>query len=274
VADHTQADKIALQRDLADGTFLRYRVGATAGDIEDPRDGDLWYNSSTGKFRKRQGGATTDLDTVGGGGSTPTGTGFRHVVDGVEGTAAKLVDTADVNPAQITYAKIQNISATDRVLGRSSAGAGVAEEIACTAAGRALIDDADAAAQRTTLGLGALATLATVGTAQIDNSAVTYAKIQNVAATDRLLGRSTAGAGVVEEVVCTAAGRALIDDASASAQRTTLGLGAWATFTPTVDPEDGALVYYKGGNLHLLQAPSVASRLKWESDALTWEAIE
>jgi len=34
----------------------------------------------------------------------------------------------------------------------------------------------------------------------IDNDAVTYAKIQNVSATDRLLGRSTAGAGDVEEI--------------------------------------------------------------------------
>lgn len=50
-----------------------------------------------------------------------------------------------------TYAKIQDISATDRILGRSSAGAGSIQEIACTSAGRALIDDADAAAQRTTL---------------------------------------------------------------------------------------------------------------------------
>jgi|GEM_PF-2309390 len=49
-------------------------------------------------------------------------------------------------------------SATDRLLGRSSAGAGVVEEIACTAAGRALLDDADNAAQRTTLGLGTMAT--------------------------------------------------------------------------------------------------------------------
>lgn len=46
------------------------------------------------------------------------------------------------------------LTATDKLLGRSSSGAGVAEEIACTAAGRALIDDADAAAQRTTLGFG------------------------------------------------------------------------------------------------------------------------
>lgn len=45
------------------------------------------------------------------------------------------------------------VSATDKVLGRVTTGSGVAEEIACTAAGRALLDDADAAAQRTTLGL-------------------------------------------------------------------------------------------------------------------------
>jgi len=66
-------------------------------------------------------------------------------------------------------------------------------------------------------------------TATIANDAVTYAKIQNVSATDRILGRSTAGAGDIEEITCTAAGRALIDDADATAQRTTLGLGTIAT---------------------------------------------
>lgn len=68
----------------------------------------------------------------------------------------------------------------------------------------------------------------------IDNSAVTYAKIQNVSATDKLLGRSTSGAGVVEEITCTAAGRALIDDSSAADQRTTLGLGTLATQSGTL----------------------------------------
>ena len=43
------------------------------------------------------------------------------------------------------------------------------------------------------------------------------------AATDRLLGRATASGGTGEEVTCTAAGRALLDDADAPAQLTTLG---------------------------------------------------
>lgn len=63
----------------------------------------------------------------------------------------------------------------------------------------------------------------------IDNDAVTYAKLQNVSGTDKLLGRSSSGAGDVEEVACTAAGRALLDDVDAAAQRTTLGLGTAAT---------------------------------------------
>lgn len=63
----------------------------------------------------------------------------------------------------------------------------------------------------------------------IDNDVVTYAKMQNVSATDKLLGRSTAGAGDVEEITCTSAGRALLDDANAAAQRTTLELGTIAT---------------------------------------------
>jgi len=40
----------------------------------------------------------------------------------------------------------------------------------------------------------------------IDNDAVTYAKMQNVSATDRVLGRTTAGAGDVEEIATTGSG--------------------------------------------------------------------
>jgi len=46
-----------------------------------------------------------------------------------------------------------------------------------------------------------------------------------MSATDKLLGRATAGAGDAEEITCTAAGRALLDDATAADQAHTLGLG-------------------------------------------------
>ena len=91
--------------------------------------------------------------------------------------------------------------------------------------------DAEIGAQITTFDgtLGDLAALDTVGSDQVDAAAVTYAKIQNVSAADKILGRSTAGAGTVEEITCTPAGRALLDDAAATNQRDTLGLGGSAT---------------------------------------------
>jgi hypothetical protein len=78
-----------------------------------------------------------------------------------EGWVAYVKDTDEIlvrtSSAWTGLSAAIHVSATDRVLGRSSSGAGAAEEIACTAAGRALIDDANAAAQRATLGLGTAA---------------------------------------------------------------------------------------------------------------------
>ena len=62
--------------------------------------------------------------------------------------------TAVISPQAVSYNQMQFVSASDRVLGRQSAGPGLIEEITCTAAGRDLLDDASAADQRTTLGAG------------------------------------------------------------------------------------------------------------------------
>jgi len=62
----------------------------------------------------------------------------------------------------------------------------------------------------------------------IDNDAVTYAKMQNVSATDKILGRVSASAGDVEEITFTDQAQQLADDTSFSAMRTTLGLAIGA----------------------------------------------
>src|SRR5262245_23737812 len=79
-------------------------------------------------------------------------------------------------------------------------GAGSAALSVFTAAARAFLDDPDAATQRLTLGLQALATKNTVATPDIDNNAVTYPKLQNVSAPLKILGRYDTGAGVVQEL--------------------------------------------------------------------------
>jgi len=98
----------------------------------------------------------------------------------------------------------------------------------------------------------------------VDPDAITYAKLQDVSATDRLLGRSTAGAGDVEEIVCTPFARSLLNDTAAVNARTTLDVNdiwnSWwkaSSFTPTMfdfyeDTDNGA-------DLIRLRAPSAVA---------------
>ena len=112
--------------------------------------------------------------------------------------AANAVGTSEIADAAVTTAKLANNAVT---------------------AGKIAVDTITA----TEIAAGA------IGTSELGSDAVTYDKIQNVTATDKLLGRVSAGAGNVEEINCTAAGRALLDDADAATQRATLGLGTIAT---------------------------------------------
>ena len=93
-----------------------------------------------------------------------------------QGSTTKIGTTAIADGA-ITYAKIQNVSATDKLLGRSSAGSGSVEEISCTSFARTILDDADAATVRSTIGLGTVATGNTISTALLEDSSVTSGKL-------------------------------------------------------------------------------------------------
>lgn len=145
-------------------------------------------------------------EPIGGGGGVSDGDKGDIVVSGTGATWT-------IDNDAVSYAKMQNVSATDKVLGRSTAGAGNVEEIACTAAGRALLDDADAAAQRTTLGLGTAAQSAT-GAFEAAGGIATHAAL-------------------TETHGISAYGKTLVDDADAAAARTTLGLGTAATTAAT-----------------------------------------
>ena len=87
-----------------------------------------------------------------------TGVTAAKIANDAVGTtqlAASGVTTAKIADGAVSYAKLQNAS-PNVLLGRTSTSGNV-EEISCTAAGRALLDDTDAAAQRTTLGIGNIA---------------------------------------------------------------------------------------------------------------------
>ena len=153
--------------------------------------------------------------------------------------ADNAVNTAEIADDAVTFAKMQNV-ATNVLLGRSSAGTGNVESVACTLAGRNLIAGADAAAQRSTLNLGALATLATISNTHVAaNAAIDFSKLANLAA-NSLLGNNTASAAAPIAISCTAAGRSMIGAANAAAQRALLAVG-----TPTLN-EVGTVVLGDG----------------------------
>ena len=143
-----------------------------------------------------------------------------------------IAPTAGIEDSAVTTAKIAANAVTTAKIDASGLGTAALADDAVTTA--KIADDAVTAAQLATDSVTADAIAAgEVGTAELAANAVTYAKIQQTSGTDVLLGRSTAGAGNVEEITCTSAGRALLDDADASAQRTTLGLGTLATQSGT-----------------------------------------
>ena len=167
-------------------------------------------NNAITDAKLRQGSA---LSVIGRSANT---TGNVADIAGTDGQVLRVAGTTLAFGA-IATAGIADDAVTDAKL-RNSAGLSVIGRTANSVGDPADIAGADGQVLRvsgTALGFGAIAT------AGITDDAVTYAKIQNVSATDRLLGRATAGAGDIEEITCTAFARSCLDDTNSRAFRAT-----------------------------------------------------
>lgn len=134
--------------------------------------------------------AATDTITFNSTGSSLADGDYGDITVSVSGTVWTVDNDA------ITYAKIQNVSATDRLLGRDTAAAGDIEELTVTGG---LEFTGSGGIQRSAL-TGDVTASAGSNATTIASGVVTYAKMQDISATQRVLGRNSGGAGDTEEV--------------------------------------------------------------------------
>jgi hypothetical protein len=174
-----------------------------------PTNGDVW-TTTAGMYVRINGVTVGPLGTGGGGSADGLGPDGNKGDITVGGTGTTLA----INNGAVTYAKMQNISASQRLLGRITASAGVIEELT-PANVRTIINVADGATANSTD-----ATLLN----RANHTGTQAATTLTVTATARFLGRVTAAAGAVEELTAAQMRTALnvADGATANSTDATL----------------------------------------------------
>lgn len=214
-----------------DSTTARTNLGlGTASTKDTPAAG----NASATEVVKGDDTRLTDSRTPSTHASTHASAGSDPVTLSQSQVTNLTTDLSNKQPLDTELTAIAGLtSAADK--GIQFTGAGTAGTFDLTTAGKALLDDASASAQRATLGLGTAAVEAASAFDPAGSAAAAQAASQPLdAELTAIAGLTSAadkgiqftGSGTAGTFDLTAAGKALLDDASADAQLTTLGVTA------------------------------------------------
>jgi len=183
---------------VADNDFLRYDSGTSkwineqsAGSGNAPDSADYLVKTANGSLSAER--VVTDTASITWDWATSgQAKASRAALTGDVTATANSNATTIANDA-VTYAKMQNVSATDRLLGRDTAGSGNVEELTV---GGGVEFTGSTGIQRSAL-TGDVTASAGSNSTTISTGAVSLAKMADIA-TNRIIGRVTASTGVPE----------------------------------------------------------------------------